>query len=237
MEPIIGPPRAAAISSMATRGPGHSSGGGSRSPPRSLACRTPAPLPLSGRRMQVAPVVRIPYPTPDRPWSIIARLRGPIYNMRFCACAFIFFAPRDRAVCGRPHSSSSSPHHVCTQTPRVHRRPRSGVRVCPFVLGLRGPRFSASSDRRVRSFSSSYVTRGFDFPDVISFFSRASVRLTALLSAGVNVCSMSSMASILPSRSAATERCRPGTGAGEGRMVSILLGRRSATTVSLSSAA
>ena len=109
-----------------------------------------------------------------------------------------------------------------------------GVSVRPFVLGLRGPRFPASSSGRARSASSSCVRLGSCFPDVISFFSRAYVRLRAFFSSCVKLCCMSSLASIIPSRSATAWRCRSGTGAGEGWKASAFLGRCSATTVSLS---
>ena len=72
-------------------------------------------------------------------------------------------------------------------------------------------------------------------PGCDQLLSRVNVRRRVLSSPGVNLCCMSSLASTIPRRSAAAERCRSGTGSGEGRMGSVFGGRRSATTVSLSS--
>ena len=68
-----GSPLAAAISSMPTRDPGHSSIGGSLYPFVATSLSSSGTLSLSDRRIHVAPIVR-KYPTPDRPWSIFARL-------------------------------------------------------------------------------------------------------------------------------------------------------------------
>ena len=107
-------------------------------------------------------------------------------RLRVCARALISFhheagqrvGARIPFIMSLPRAYSDFP---CERAPFL-----IGVSVRPFVLGLRGPRFPASSIRRVRSFSSSCVSAGSDFPDVISFFSRVNVRRRAFFSSGVN---------------------------------------------------